>query len=81
MVSAQRALAAEFQRDAHARAVLGAIKWRERAPFTAADTATLAAQRDTIPGADHRTPLIGISRNGFDTDAGLDLQLGPEDLL
>lgn len=62
-------------------AFLGSIKWRERAPFTAADTASLAAQRDAVPGADPRTPLIGVSRSGFDADAGLDLQLSPEDLL
>lgn len=62
-------------------AFLGSIKWRDRGRFTRADAAALAAQRASIPGASPESPLVGVSRNGFDSDTGLDLELGPEDIL
>lgn len=62
-------------------AFVGSIKWRSTGDFTRADTAALAAQRSTVPGAGPRTPLIGVSRNGFEASSGLELELGPDDLL
>lgn len=62
-------------------AFVGSIKWRSTGRFTRADTATLAEQRSAVPGADSRTPLVGVSRNGFEGSSDLDVELGPEDLL
>jgi len=62
-------------------AFVGSIKWREAQPFRRADAALLATQRAAVPGADADTLLLGVSRNGFDADAALDLRLTPEDLL
>jgi AAA+ ATPase superfamily predicted ATPase len=62
-------------------AFLGSIKWRDSGPFTGADAAALAAQRAAVPGATEATRLVGASRNGFERVAGLDVQLGPDDIL
>lgn len=62
-------------------AFVGSIKWRSTGRFTRADTATLAEQRSAVPGADSRTPLVGVSRNGFEGSSDLDVELQPEDLL
>jgi AAA+ ATPase superfamily predicted ATPase len=62
-------------------AFVGSIKWRSTGDFTRADAAALAAQRSAVPGAGPRTPLIGVSRNGFEASSGLELELGPDDLL
>ncbi len=44
----------------------GSIKWRERDRFDRGDLSKLAQHRDSIPGADEQTLLIGVSRSGFD---------------
>jgi AAA+ ATPase superfamily predicted ATPase len=62
-------------------AFLGSIKWRERRPFGRAEAAELAARRPDVPGADADTLLLGVSAQGFDDDAPLDVRLAPEDLL
>ena len=59
---------------------VGSIKWRERARFTAADTRTLIRQRAAVPGAEDAL-LVGVSRSGFSSDAGLDVALTPADLI
>ncbi|HEY4278588.1 MAG TPA: ATP-binding protein [Conexibacter sp.] len=66
---------------AKALAFVGSVKWREGQPFDRTDTAALANQRPSVPGATTTTALVGVSRNGFADDAGLDLQLTPEDVL
>jgi len=60
---------------------LGSIKWRQRRKFSDADARDLASRRAEVPGADERTPLLGISSSGFAAGAGLDLKLSPEELL
>ncbi|HEX7291877.1 MAG TPA: DUF234 domain-containing protein [Conexibacter sp.] len=62
-------------------AFAGSIKWRDGQPFRRADAALLATQLAALPGADARTLLVGVSRNGFDPDAALDLRLTPADLV
>jgi len=62
-------------------AFAGSIKWRDEQPFQRADAAALARHLAALPGADERTLLVGVSRNGFDPDAALDLRLTPEDLI
>lgn len=59
---------------------VGSIKWRENAPFTRRDVQRLIEQRSHVPGASEAR-LVGVSRRGFNADAGLDAELSPEDLL
>ena len=60
---------------------VGSIKWREGKPFGRANGLALAAARSQIPGASDGTPLVGVSAQGFDDDAPLDVRLAPEDLI
>lgn len=62
-------------------AFIGSIKWRERSKFDLGDRDTLAAARPLVPGAAVDCPLVGVSRSGFDRLAGLDLALGPAELI
>lgn len=59
---------------------VGSVKWHERSPFGNHDFAALAKDAQYVPGADESTPLIAISRCGFDTDAPAAVY-GPGDLL
>ncbi|HEY4028346.1 MAG TPA: ATP-binding protein [Candidatus Dormibacteraeota bacterium] len=61
-------------------AFVGSIKWRERQPFDRRDLADLAAQRSRVPGAMADARLVAVTRAGA-TANGLDVTLGPEDLL
>jgi uncharacterized protein len=58
----------------------GSIKWRARDRFDGGDLTKLIQHRALIPGASDKTLLVGVSRSGFAMD-GLDVRLGPEDLL
>jgi len=60
---------------------IGSIKWRDRAPFTRGDARELAATLDRVPLTGPHTKLVGVSRSGFAPQTGLDLQLGPEEIL
>jgi AAA+ ATPase superfamily predicted ATPase len=60
---------------------VGSVKWRESRPFGRADGLALAAHRAEVPGAGDDTPLVGVSAQGFDDDAPLDVRLTPEDLV
>lgn len=66
---------------AKAVAFIGSIKWREEQPFNRADTAALASQRAAVPGTHDSTALLGVSRQGFGADSGLDVQLTPDDIV
>ncbi len=59
---------------------VGSIKWRENAPFGRRDTQRLVEQRSLVPGGSDAR-LVGVSRRGFAADAGLDVEVSPEDLL
>ena len=61
-------------------AFVGSIKWRERSPFAKHDTRALVAHRASVPGAEDAL-LVGVSRSGFNDDAGLDIALGPDELV
>jgi uncharacterized protein len=61
-------------------AFVGSIKWLDRASFGGDDLASLAVHRSRVPGASEHTPMVGVSRAGFDT-AGLDVMFGAADLL
>lgn len=62
---------------------VGTVKWRERAPLTADDHASLRAAAARIPGVSDRTRTIGVTRTGADDAARsrFDVILGPDDLL
>jgi len=62
-------------------AFLGSVKWRESAAFTRTDLTELAAHRTAVRGTSDATRLVGVSRAGFLDAGGLDLQLGPEELI
>jgi hypothetical protein len=64
-------------------AFVGSIKWREGSAerFRREDVAGLAAHRGEVPGATAETLLVGVSRSGFAPELGLDVQLGPAELL
>lgn len=59
---------------------VGSIKWRENASFSRRDTQRLIESRSEVPGASEAR-LVGVSRRGFATDAGLDVEVSPEELL
>jgi len=61
-------------------AFVGSIKWRERSPFAKHDTRALVAHRASVPGAEGAL-LVGVSRSGFTDDAGLDVALGPDEIV
>jgi uncharacterized protein len=60
---------------------IGSVKWRDEQPFDRHDGAALAGKRLSIPGADTHTKLLGVSRQGFTPDSGLDIEIGPEELI
>ncbi len=59
---------------------VGSIKWRENAMFSRRDTLRLVEQRGLVPGA-AEARLVGVSRRGFANDAGLDVEVSPDELL
>lgn len=60
---------------------VGSIKWRQRRPFSRTDGLELAAARERLPGAGETTRLVGVSSQGFDDDAPLDVRIGPRELV
>jgi len=60
---------------------LGSVKWRDKRPFGRADAGELAARRADVPGATPETPLLGVSAQGFEESASLDVRLGADDLI
>ncbi len=59
---------------------VGSVKWRQARPFDRADALELVARRRDVPGAAEAL-LVGVSAQGFDDAATLDVRLGPEDLI
>lgn len=60
---------------------VGSVKWRENRPFSRADGLALAGVREKVPGGSDETRLVGVSAEGFEADAPLDVRLNPEDLI
>lgn len=60
----------------------GSIKWREAMAFGRRDTNALVANLTKIPGAEvGTTKLIGVSRQGFTGDHGLDYAVEADEIL
>lgn len=61
---------------------VGSIKWKQQSAFDQHDLNELLAQREKLPGADASTPLLLVSRSGFNLPAMPQVRLlGPSDLL
>ncbi|MGO4616908.1 ATP-binding protein [Nocardia sp. 2YAB30] len=60
---------------------VGSIKWLEDRPFDRHDYDALARSLLTVPGADHKTPLVAVSRSGVAKRLPLAMHWGPEDLV
>ncbi|WP_277212025.1 ATP-binding protein [Isoptericola croceus] len=58
---------------------VGSVKWLEHRAFDHRDLARLHRHRDQLPGATDETPLVAVSRAGFDVDGVT--AVGPDDLL
>ncbi|MBA2348669.1 MAG: ATP-binding protein [Solirubrobacterales bacterium] len=67
--------------DPRRASLVGSIKWRENDTFDRHDAKALQDHRGKVPRADSGTLLVGISRQGFEDNLGLDVQLGPDDLI
>jgi uncharacterized protein len=60
---------------------VGSVKWLENEPFGRRDYDELARDLLAVPGADLDTPLVAVSRCGFDPDLPLAARWGPDDLV
>lgn len=60
---------------------LGSIKWLETQPFGRREYDALVRDRLAVPGAGPDTPLVAISRCGFEDGLPLAAHWGPEELL
>jgi uncharacterized protein len=59
---------------------VGSVKWRRKEPFGAAEAAALAEHRVRVPGA-AGAKLLVASRTGVRGTVGVDVVLGPQELL
>jgi hypothetical protein len=59
---------------------VGSVKWHEGERFTATDAQVLTDHRARVPGASG-AKLVAVSRTGADSDAHVDLVLGPDEIL
>jgi AAA+ ATPase superfamily predicted ATPase len=66
---------------AGAVAFVGTIKWRDRTPVAGSDIADLVRGATRIPGVDAATPLVAVSRSGFDRIAAPIRQIEPDEIL
>ena len=62
-------------------AFVGTIKWRDRAPLTGSDIAALVRSAASISGVNAATPLVAVSRTGFDRIAAPIRQIEPDEIL
>ena len=60
---------------------VGSIKWHEARPFTADEFGELARSATAVPGVNESTPLVAVSRSGFDAGLPLAAAWTPEDLV
>jgi hypothetical protein len=67
-------------RAARRVAVVGSVKWREQAGFTATELERLTQARAVVPGA-ARARLLAVCPAGVANGVRPDITLGPADLL
>ncbi|WP_067474633.1 ATP-binding protein [Nocardia amamiensis] len=70
-------------REPVARAVhfVGSIKWLEDRPFDRHDYESLARSLLAVPGTDHNTRFVAVSRSGIAGNLPLAMHWGPEELV
>jgi len=66
---------------AKAVAFAGSVKWRDDARFDMHDVGELSRARGIVPGTSADTPLVAVSRSGFEDDLPLASQWTAEDLV
>lgn len=74
-------VASREERNPARAALVGSIKWRGSGRFDRRDAKALLDHRGRVPGADADTILVGVSRQGFEENVGLDVELGPKDIV
>ncbi|WP_409493937.1 ATP-binding protein [Amycolatopsis sp. cmx-11-12] len=62
-------------------AFTGSIKWLESELFGRRELEDLIAGSMSIPGRDYTTPLVAVSRSGFDEGLPLAATFGPDELI
>jgi uncharacterized protein len=62
-------------------AFTGSVKWLESERFGRRDLESLLAGSMSVPGRDHATPLVAVSRNGVEKGLPLAASFGPEDIV
>jgi len=60
---------------------IGSIKWRNEQPFDRRDGTALAAKLPSVPGTSTSTKLLGVSRQGFKRDSGVEIEIGPKEII
>jgi uncharacterized protein len=62
-------------------AFTGSVKWLETEPFDQRDLESLIAGSMSVPGRDHTTPLVAVSRNGIAEGLPVAAWFGPADIV
>jgi AAA+ ATPase superfamily predicted ATPase len=73
---------ADRERPAATRiAFTGSVKWLETEAFGQREFESLLAGSMSVPGRDHTTPLVAVSRNGVEDGLPLATTFGPDELV
>ncbi|MFL6120668.1 ATP-binding protein [Actinophytocola sp.] len=72
---------ADREQPATRIAFTGSIKWLESEPFDQRDLERLLAGSMSVPGRDHATPLVAVSRSGVREGLPLAASFGPEEIV
>jgi len=62
-------------------AFTGSVKWLEAKPFGQRELENLIAGSMLVPGRDHTTPLVAVSRSGVEKGLPLAASYGPDDII
>lgn len=62
-------------------AFTGSVKWLEIEPFGQRELESLLAGSMSVPGRDHTTPLVAVSRNGVEEGLPLAASFGPDEII
>jgi len=62
-------------------AFTGSVKWLETDPFGQRELERLLAGSMSVPGRDHTTPLVAVSRSGVEEGLPVAASFGPEEIV
>jgi uncharacterized protein len=75
-------IGADRERPAATRiAFTGSVKWLETEPFGQRELESLLAGSMSVPGRDHTTPLVAVSRSGVEEGLPLAASFGPDEII